>query len=228
MTSSDQPAAGRARRHPGRLRSTLLACALLLAAALGARMLAGAQLELSRAQEAQARGDRPARLRHLRRAMAYYVPGNPWVRQAHDELLTLARRARRDGRREAALEAYHELRSAILSLRTAGATRPYAGSLPEINRAIAALTSAHPDAAAALRGEAGRRDLLRRLEAPPGPHRGWAALGLLGFLIWVGGACWMLARGLRRDARVVGRRFWPLLALVLLGLGLFCLGLALA
>jgi hypothetical protein len=38
----------------------------------------------------------------------------------------------------------------------------------------------------------------------------------------------MLARGLRPDASIVPRRFWPLCGCVLLGLGLFCLGMAVA
>jgi hypothetical protein len=205
-----------------RARTLLIAALLLIVAALAARMLLGARAELGRAEAAAD----DERVRHLRRAMAYYLPGNPWVRAAHDRLLATARRQRAGGQSAQALASYHVLRSAVLQLR--GLTRPYAGSLPEVNRAIAALTSARPDAAAALRGKAGRDKLLRRLEAPPEPHPGWAGLGLFGFLLWVGGACWLLARGLRADASLVRRRFWPLLGLVALGFALFCVGMALA
>lgn len=181
----------------------VLAGALLLVAGLTARMLLGARAEVQRAAAAHARDDGQARVRHLRRAIAYYLPGNPWVRTAHDELLRLAR----GGDREAA----RELRSAILGLR--GLLRPYAGTLPELNRAIA--------------GPGGTPALVR-LEHPPEPHPGWAALGLVGFVLWVSGAFLMLARGLRADASIVRRRFWPLCGCVLLGLGLFCLGMAAA
>jgi hypothetical protein len=258
----------------------ILAAVLLLLAGLAARMLLGARLEVQRARAAADKRDTEARLRHLRRAMAYYLPGNPWVREAHDRLLLAARDARARGDHAAALDAYRELRSAILRLR--GSTRPYAETLPEVNRSIAALTSARAGAAPPARGTAdappargtadappargtadappargtadappargtadapparGTADappargtaaeqrLLRRLERPPEPHPGWACLGLLGFLLWVGGAFWLLGRGLRPDASAVGRRFWPLLGLVALGLCLFCVGMGLA
>ena len=199
----------------------VLAGVLLVLAALVGRMLFGAQREVARAALA---GDLEGRTRHLRRAMAYYLPGNPWVRQAHDELLALARRADRLGNRPQALAAYRELRSAILALR--GLSRPFAATLPEVNRAIARLSSADPRAVPGLRGAAGREALLRRLEHPPAPARGWTVLGLGGFGLWVLGGALLLLRGLRPDLSLVRRRFWPLLALVALGLLLFGVGLA--
>ena len=205
-----------------RARTLLIAALLLIVAALAARMLLGARAELTRAAAAKSA---EVRVRHLRRAMAYYLPGNPWVRSAHDRLLAAARKQRAAGQREQALRSYHELRSAILQLR--GLTRPYAATLPEVNEAIATLAAAHPEAAPALRSKAGQDKLLRRLEAPPEPSPGWAALGLLGLVLWVGGAAWLLARGLRADAART-RRFWPLVGLVALGLCLFCVGMGLA
>ena len=209
-----------AKRHSHLL---IAAGLLLVLAALTTRMLLGARDELSRAAECT----RPeARVRPLRPAMAYYLPGNPWVRQAHDTLLNLCRRARRVGDDALALHAYRELRSAILVLR--GITRPYADTLPEANRAIAALAARDPQASRTFRGDAGARRLLTRLEQPPEPHRAWAGLGLFGFLLWIGGAVALFFRGLRPDLTLLGRRFWPLLAVVALGFGLFGLGMGLA
>jgi len=195
-------------------RGLVLAALLLVVAALVARMLVGAWLELDRARRATGPRDR---VLHLRRAMAYYIPGNPWVRQAHDRLLALAREAHRDGQRQLALEACRELRSAILSLR--GATRPFARSLPELDRTIAHL-AAGDDASL-------RARMLDRLSHPPEPHAGWAWIGLLGFGLWVVGGVLLLLRGLRPNL-APSRRFWPLLGVVLFGLLLFGIGMGAA
>jgi hypothetical protein len=192
----------------------VLAGVLLLLAGLGARMLLAARQELWRAAAAASRGDAEGQRRHLRRAMAHYLPGNPWVRRARDRLLHLARQAEARGRAREALLAWRELRGAILRLR--GLTRPFAATLPEANARIAALSAG------------GAPRVLRRLERPPDPHPGWAGLGLVGLALWVGGALLLLYRGLRPDASVVARRFWPLLLVVALGLSLFGLGMGLA
>lgn len=209
-------------RHSLRGGSLIVAAVLLVLAGLTARMLLGARQELRRAAVAAKKHDTEARVRHLRRAMAYYLPGNPWVSQAHSRLLSLARETEAAGQPTAALAQYRELRSAILSLR--GLTRPYSDSLPLINRRIALLaTPVGGGADKALADKA-----LKRLQAPPEPHPGWALLGVLGFCCWTLGAFAMLIFGLRRDAGLVSRHFWPLLGLVVAGLGLFGLGLGMA
>jgi len=212
----------------GRRRAAALLAGGLLSvlALLCGRMLLGARAELAQADAARGRGDDAARVRHLRRAMASYLPGSPFVRQAHLALLGEARRAEAMGAPGRALEILHELRSAILALR--GLTHPFEASLPEINRAIARLSAGEPEAAAALRGPSGAEALLRRLERPPEPDRLWAGLGLCGFLGYGGGGLLLFLHGLRPDASRVRRRFWPLLALVLVGLFLFGLGMGLA
>lgn len=211
-----------ARRHAALLVGSL-ACVVGL---LGTRMLLGARSELHAAEQAARRGDGAARVRHLRRSMAYYLPGNPFVRRAGQALLEEARQAEAAGQPERALAILHELRSAILSLR--GLTRPLAGDLPEINRRIAELSAARPDAARALRSPVGAQALLRRLERPPEPHPLWAGLGLLGFLIYGGAGLLLCFAGLQPDAARLRYRFWPLLGAVLLGLLLFGLGMGLA
>ena len=46
------------------------------------RMLLGARGELQRAEQRAAAGDAQATCLHLRRALAYYAPGNPWAHRA--------------------------------------------------------------------------------------------------------------------------------------------------
>jgi hypothetical protein len=197
---------------------------LVTLAALSSRMLLGARAEVRLADEAK--GDKEAEARHLRRAMANYSPGNPWVREAATRLWRLALEAEARGQTDEALDALHQLRSAILSLR--GSTRPFAELLPEVNRHLAELQAAHPRAAVKLRTTQGRSELLRRLNHPPEPHPLWAALGLIGFALWVSGAFATIYFSLRPDVSIISRRFFPLVGVIALGLVLFCLGLAYA
>ncbi len=205
----------------------LLAGAILLGAGLISRMLFGARQEIRAALAAAARGDDAAQLRYLRRAMAYYLPGNPGVRRARDLLLQAAQQAEAHGNAALALDALWQLRSAILSLR--GLTQPYASTLPEVNRRIADLTAREAANSPRHLAFPGRSQLLHRLENPPQPHPGWAALGLLGFLIWISGVFLGLGYGVRPDASLrKGWRFWPLAGLAATGATLFCLGMAYA
>jgi hypothetical protein len=156
--------------------------------------------------------------------MAYYLPANPYVRRAEQALFQEAKQAEAQGEPDRALKILHELRSAILSLR--GLTRPFAEDLPEINRRIAALSAASPHAAVRLKGLSGGERLRQRLDHPPEPDPLWTAVGLLGFVFYGGGGLLLFFCGLRPDASRVQRRFGPLLALVLVGLALFALGMA--
>lgn len=204
-------------------KTLILAGVLLLAAGLCARMLLGARREVTAAQEAAARGDARGQVLHLRRAMAYYLPGNPWVAQAHDRLRDLARQAQSQGQGASALARWRELRGAVLRLR--GITHPYSGSLVEANRAIAALSKrGHAFGV----GSARRARLLARLGSPPAPHPVWVLVALAGFCTWVGGAVLLLFRGLRPDASVIWQRLWPLALVVGAGFALFYAGLSLA
>ncbi len=184
---------------------------LLLLAGLTARMLLLAQEEAALAHAAAGRGDAEAQARHLRRAMAHYLPGNPWVSRSCKELAQLAAIQEEKGGRAAALTSWRELRSAIMVLRT-GFYQPFASELAAANARIAAITGGAPP--------------LERLNRPPDPSPAWAALALAGFALWVGGAVLMLLRGLKPDLGLIGRLFWPLLGIVVVGWILFALGLA--
>ncbi len=202
----------------------MLAGVILVLFALSARMLLGARQQLQLAKAAQARGDEEGRVRCLRRAMAYYLPGNPWVRAAKEQLLRVALKAQARGDEAFALDTLWQLRSAILGLR--GLTNPYGEALPQINQLIVELAPRRPHAATHLQGAAGRARLLERLGAPPRVHPLWSGIGLAGFLLWTVGAAVLLLWALRSDASIIAARFWPLLGLVDHGLALFGVGLA--
>jgi hypothetical protein len=207
-------------------RRLLLAGSLLILAGLTARMLIGSYRQIAAAHEAAEEGAVEAQVRHLRRAMSYYVPGNPWVRQGRDELLTLARQAERQDNDELALHAYRELRSAVLALR--GLTTPHGEVLGEVNRAIARLSGAVKGGAPALATPEGQQALERKLADPPAPRFWWAALGIAGLVLWIAAGFTLLLGALRPDATIISCRFWPLAGLVALGLVTFYAGMALA
>ena len=195
----------------------MVAAVLLILAGLTARMTLGARAEL---RLADAVAGRPMEAVHLRRAMAYYLPGNPYVAAAHRRLVALARGAEKDRRPAAALDTWRQLRSAILALR--GLTRPYAETLPEANRRIAALSATGPRSGLSVKAH---RELLNH---PKEPRPLWALLAVVGFVAWVGGAVWLLWGGLRPDG---GRRCGAVLAplaLTVAGFAVFAVGLAVA
>ncbi|MFH1130813.1 MAG: hypothetical protein V1754_05720 [Pseudomonadota bacterium] len=198
----------------------------LVLASLTARMLLGARTQLMNAKLASSQGDVEAAILHLRRAMAFYLPGNPWVSTAHEHLLKIARQAEKKGQPELALNAWRQLRSAILSLR--GITTPFSESLPEINGRIATLAVKESTAAKFLKEPLGEKNLFSRLAEPPDPTPGWTVLGLFGFVIWVIGSFLLLLRGLHPDAKLIHFPFWACLAMVTCGLVLFCLGMGFA
>lgn len=202
---------------------------LILASLVGVlvvRYRLAAKRELERANLASIRHDELRARRHLRRAAAYYTPGNTAAERAIDGLRSLAQRQEREGRVADALSTWHTLRAAILGLR--GSTRPFNALLPAINTRIAALTAHQPVASPALRGDAGREALHARLAAPPPPRETWVFVALLGFVVALAASAACLRFGLTPDLRLIRRRFVPLTLLAGCGLLLFGLGLACA
>jgi hypothetical protein len=202
----------------------LVALVVLVVCVLCGRMLLGARAELQRAELAVAADDARGARTHLRRALAYYLPGNPWHERAAATLARLAQAAEAKGQPMEALEHWRALRGAILRLR--GLTRPLSAYLPRANRRIAALSARHPEAATALRQSSGQARHLRRLEQPEEPDPAWTATSLVGFVLFLGAAFALMLTGLDRRMRPQRARFWPLLLLTVVALGLLCVGLA--
>lgn len=213
---------------PRRYQSAALVVAVLslLLALLAARMLLGARRQLALAEAAATRHDQTAVDRHLRRALAYYLPLNPWLETAAQRLRQRAKDAQHQGAAALALARWRSLRSALLALRSLG--QPRAALLREANVEIASLAAAAPKAARVLRSPKGQRALARRLARPPAPNRPLTVLALLGFLVWTCSALALFARGLTLELRFLPRRAAPLGLAVLLGFVAFVLGLAFA
>ncbi|MCK5800220.1 MAG: hypothetical protein KAI47_23680 [Deltaproteobacteria bacterium] len=208
------------------LATLLVGSILLIVATLTLRMLLGARHELDLATQAQAHRDPDATDRHLRHAIAYYLPGNPWVASAIERLRDRARGAERGGDPGTALTRWRGLRSAILALRSI--STPYDNVLQEAAQHIARLSQTAPEAAASLRTPKGARALATRLLHPDAPNPTWTALGLTGFLLWVLAALFLIARGLTSTLRWVRHPAWIATVLIVVGFAAFVTGMALA
>lgn len=194
---------------------------LLITGTLTTRMLLGARSEVQRAEMAHAHHDEDAELLHLRRALAYYIPGNPWTARALARMQTRAASLEHQGKTQLALHAYIELRGAVLQLR--GIFSPYASQLPAINSRIARLMTLSASGS----GNFTPAALEARLNHPDAPKPPWVAAALAGFVLWIGGSCmWLLGGGAVKRR---GRTRTLLIAIaVLVNFMLFCIGLAFA
>jgi hypothetical protein len=192
------------------------------------RVVTSSRAELHAGDALRAAGDLDAAIPHYRRAARWYAPLSPYPVEAIESLAAIARDAEAAGERPRALAAWRAIRAAILSTRSAYV--PHEDALRAADRRIAALMAAEepPPIEAELSARERERHYLSLLERPPGPSRGWSALALLGFFLWVAAAFAFSHRAIDPDDRLVRREALRFSALWAVGFGLFCLGLALA
>jgi hypothetical protein len=165
---------------------------------------------------------------HYRRAARWYAPGSPYHVRALDQLARIGHEAEASGDGERALGAYRAVRGSIMAARSFYV--PERARLRAANERIAALMSELP----APGMDAGKsRDQIRRehlglLERDPGPSVLWTLVLLLGFFAWVSAAFVFSVRAIDEHDRwvVPEARKWG--AVMVLGFGLFVLGMALA
>lgn len=185
----------------------------VLFAVLAVRVVTGSRAELARGESLEAARDLDGAILHYRRAARLYAPGNPYTVTALERLAAIGARAEAAGETDRALAAYRSIRGGVLA--TESFYVPHAAALAQADARIAALT-----------GDAGARppgpDPLRR------PHVGWTLLLLGGWLAWTAGAFVFAQRALDEEDRVVpaAARLWG--TVIVLGFGLFVIGMALA
>jgi len=198
-------------------------------AVLAVRVVTASESELQHARVLHDRGDIDAAIVHYRRAARWYAPGNPWGTEALAALETLGDEAERTGESERALAAFRAIRAAIMGSRSFYI--PYPDRLERANGRIADLMAAGPTPpidAGRSRAEL-RADHLRLLRsAGARPRVLWTVVLLVGFASWVGGAFAFAARAIDDEDRLLGpqARVWG--TCVLVGFGLWILGMALA
>lgn len=182
------------------------AAAVVVALVLWARVWWSAGEALDGARAAAAAGETAAAIEGYAHAMRWYSPGASAPVEAAAALDALAADAEARGDRATALVALRRLRGAILATRGLGC--PLCARLDDVNQRLAAVTAAEQIALG--QPTIGGRDAatlvadhLALLRLDPVPHPGWAALAVLAFFAWVGGAFLLVWRGFDRALRPV-------------------------
>jgi hypothetical protein len=201
---------------------------LLLLAAVCARVVSSARSELRAGDAYAAAGHVEAALVHYRRAARWYAPLSPYHRQALARLGAIGADAERRERPELALEAYRAIRTAILSTRSWYV--PEQARLRATDERIASLMAAlpAPPMDAGKSREQIRREHLALLRADPDPSVAWTLVLLLGFASWVAGAFAFTWLAIDEEDRFIPGQVRRWGAVIVVGFGLFVLGMSLA
>lgn len=204
------------------------AIAAVVVLVLLVRVVTSSQAELTQAGRMRAAGEVEAAVVHYRRAARWYAPGNPYSADALAGLGEIGREAEQAGDTELALSAWRAVRAAILSTRSF--YTPHADRLEAANARIAALMASLPPPPidAGKSTEELRREHLDLLTRSTRPHVGWTLVLLLGFVAWVGGTFAFVTRAVDDEDRLVAGKARRWGTVIIIGFGLFVLGLALA
>jgi hypothetical protein len=208
------------------LRGAVLAACVFTVVSV--RVVLSAREELAEAETLLAQHDHAAAIVHFRRAARWYAPLSPYNLRALGRLGELARSAEHNGDREGALAAYRAVRGSILATRSLYV--PQRSRLDAANQRIASLMADEPAPGvdAGKSHEQLRREHLALLTPIPGPDVFWSCVLLLGFGCWVGAAFALSFRAIDDEDRWVPRELLRCGSFVVLGFGLFVLGLVLA
>jgi len=185
-----------------RTAAKVAAVAGVILVVLTVRVVTSSKSELEQGDRLRGSGDLVAAVTHYRRAARWYAPGNPHSAEALVKLAEIGREAEESGDTQLALSAWRAARAGINSTR------------PPIDAG-----KSHDEL---------RREHLALLTATTRPNIGWTVVLLLGFAAWVGGAFAFVTRAVDEEDRLVPRlaRRWG--TVVVVGFGLFVLGMALA
>jgi hypothetical protein len=205
-----------------------LAIAALVIGTLAARVVYSARTELTAARQAADEGNLDSAIAHYRRAARYYAPGSPYHVVALVQLEALGRAAEAAGDETRSLAAYRSIRGSILAARSFYV--PERERLAAADRRIAALMADQPAPGV----DAGKSkaqlyaEHLALLEASPDPNLLWTLVLLGGFAAFVGAAFAFSVRAIDAEDRLVTASAVRWGAVLVVGLGLFVLGLSLA
>jgi hypothetical protein len=206
----------------------VLAFAALAFGTLGARVVYSARVELDAAHHAAESGDTDQAIAHYRRAARNYLPGSPYHVTALDQLSNLGRAAEAAGDEIRALAAFRAIRGSIMAARSFYV--PERERLAAADRKIATLMA--EQAAPGMDAGKSKAQLyaehLALLEASPDPNLLWTVLLLAGFAAFVGATFAFSARAIDDEDRLIYREALRWGALIVVGFGLFALGLTLA
>jgi hypothetical protein len=213
-----------------RLRIGLRALAIgaLVLGPIVARVLYSAHTELGAGRRAADAGDVDGAIAHYRRAARYYAPASPYHVVALDQLEQLGRAAEAAGDSARALAAYRSIRGSILAARSFYV--PESARLDAADQRIAKLMSQQP--APGIDAGKTRTQLyaehLALLKASSDPSLAWTVVLLAGFIAFAGAAFAFSARAIDEHDRLIPAAAVRWGAVIVVGFGLFALGLSLA
>lgn len=192
------------------------------------RVVSSAKNELLEADLLLAKGEIDAAIVHYRRASRWYAPGSPYHVEGLIKLSQIARRSEQQGDVRRALTAYRSIRAAIMSSRSL--YTPESHRLEFANLRIAELMASLPVPPIDV-GKSHRRlrdEHLAMLKSCKGPDVLWTCVLLLGFLGWIIGAFIFSVRAIDEDDHLVWSEVRRWGTIIVLGFGLFVLGLVFA
>jgi hypothetical protein len=213
---------------PLRIGLRILAVGALVLGTITARVVYSARTELAAARQAADMADVDAAIAHYRRAARYYAPASPYHIAALDQLESLGGAAEKAGDGARALAAYRAIRGSILAARSFYVPEP--DRLAAADQHIAKLMSEQPAPGV----DAGKtRDTLYAehlalLEASPDPSLFWSFVLLAGFIAFAGAAFVFSVRAIDAHDRLIPASAVRWGAVIVVGFGLFALGLSLA
>ncbi len=192
------------------------------------RVLASAKDELARADAAIEQGDVESAIVHYRRAARFYVPASPLHVRGLIALERIGAEAERAGDAERALAAYRAVRGSIMAARSFYV--PERPRLARVDERIASLMAAQPAPSMDLGKSRAqiKAEHLALLSREPGPSVAWTLVLLVGFFGWVFGAFAFSEKAVDDQDRWVRAEAKKWGAVVMLGFGLFVLGLSFA
>lgn len=198
----------------------VLAIAGVVLAVLAVRVVTGARAELRRGDRLAAAQNVDGAILAYRRAARWYAPGNPYDEEALDKLAAIGAETEDPAR---SLAAWRAVRGAILSTRSF-----YVPHRDRLDRADEAIARRVTEAAARSDRGAARASVRASLAPPARPHLGWTLLLLVGWMAWTGGAFAFALRALDEEDRLVAKPARLIGTIVVVGFGMFVIGLALA
>jgi hypothetical protein len=192
------------------------------------RVVTSSASELHAGDEYREHGQLDAAVVHYRRAARWYAPGSPFHVEALGKLGRIGADAEQRGDVELALAAYRAVRAAIMSTRSFYVPEPE--RLRAADERIASLMAGLPPPAmdAGKSREQLRKEHLALLQADPGPSVLWSLVLLAGFAVWISAAFAFTLRAVDEHDRFVRREVRRWGTLIVVGFGLFVLGMSLA
>ncbi|MFO0759086.1 MAG: hypothetical protein U0359_21520 [Byssovorax sp.] len=202
-----------------------LALAGLLVAAATGRVIYAGEGEIAASTACLKAGDPHGAAEHARRAAGWYAPGAPHVRVAYERLIALATTAEGLGDRDTAVFAWEGVRMAAIETRSI--LSAHQAELDRANKELARLAASAPRPPGTRTEPPAKieREQLEALARDESPRTVWVAGLVLAALGWIGGAVWVVRRGVGATGRMDWKRALPGLVVTGAGVALWLLSI---